>query len=56
MAAHARAFRLLRKQALPERAEFQLDEFLAAEPAETRDLIASVGSALVDEGPCPGTL
>lgn len=50
VAAHARAFRLLRKQALPERAELQLDEFLAAEPPETRDLVASVGSALVDEG------
>ncbi len=50
VAAQARAFRLLRKQALPERAELQLDEFLAAEPAETRNLVASVGSALVDEG------
>ena len=50
VAAQARAFRLLRKQAQPERAELQLDEFLAAEPAGSRDLIASVGSALVDEG------
>jgi tetratricopeptide (TPR) repeat protein len=50
VAAQARAFRLLHRQALPERAEFQLDEFLAAEPAELRDLVASVGSALVDEG------
>lgn len=50
VAAQARAFRLLRRQALPERADFQLDEFLAAEPAQSRDLVASVGSALVDEG------
>jgi tetratricopeptide (TPR) repeat protein len=50
VAAQARAFRLLRKLGAPERAELQLDEFLTAESAATRDIVASVGSALVDEG------
>ncbi len=50
VAAQNRAFRLLRELGTPERAELQLDEFLAAAPAMTRDLIAGIGSTLVEEG------
>lgn len=48
--AQARAFRLQRELGAPERAELQLDEFLAAAPATTRDVIAGIGSSLVEEG------
>ena len=50
VAAQTRAFRLLRKQGAPERAEFLIDDFLAATPGAARDVVASAGSALVDEG------
>ncbi|MGH8136446.1 MAG: tetratricopeptide repeat protein, partial [Steroidobacteraceae bacterium] len=50
VAAQTRAFRLLRKLGAPERAELQLDDFLAATPATTPDIVAGVGSALVEEG------
>ena len=50
VAAQMRAFRLQRELGAPERAELQLDEFLATVPASTRDVIASVGSSLVEEG------
>jgi tetratricopeptide (TPR) repeat protein len=49
VAAQLRAFRLQRELGAPERAELQLDEFLAAAPATTRDVIAGVGSSLVEE-------
>ena len=50
VAAQSRAFRLLRKLGAPERAELQLDDFLAAEPEAARELVASIGSSLVEEG------
>jgi len=50
VAAQTRAFRLQRALGAPERAELQLDEFLATVPESTRDVIASVGSSLVEEG------
>jgi tetratricopeptide (TPR) repeat protein len=50
VAAQLRAFQLQRELGAPERAELQLDEFLAAAPATTRDVIAGVGSSLVEEG------
>lgn len=50
VAAQTRAFRLSRELGAPERAELQLDEFLAAVPASTRDMIAGAGSLLVEEG------
>ncbi|MDH4258878.1 MAG: tetratricopeptide repeat protein [Gammaproteobacteria bacterium] len=50
VAAQTRAFRLSRELGAPERAELQLDEFLAAVPAFTRDMIAGAGSLLVEEG------
>jgi tetratricopeptide (TPR) repeat protein len=50
VAAQTRAFRLQRELGAPERAELQLDEFLATVPASTRDVITSVGSSLVEEG------
>jgi tetratricopeptide (TPR) repeat protein len=49
VAAQIRASRLLRELGAPERAELQLDEFLAASPASTRDVIAGVGTLLVEE-------
>lgn len=50
VAAQLRAFRLQHELGAPERAELQLDEFLAAAPATTRDVIAGIGSSLVEEG------
>jgi len=50
VAAQLRAFRLQRQIGAPERAELQLDEFLAAVPATTRDVVSGVASLLVDEG------
>ena len=50
VAAQTRAARLMQKQGAPERAEILLDDFLAATPAATRDVVAGVGSALVEEG------
>jgi tetratricopeptide (TPR) repeat protein len=48
--AQLRAWRLWREQGAVERAELLLDEFLAASPAETRDLVSGVAALLVDEG------
>ena len=50
VAAQTRAFRLMRKQGAPERAEILLDDFLASTPANTRDVVAGVASALLEEG------
>lgn len=50
VAAQARAFRLYRKLGAPERAELQLDEFLAMAPASTRDVVAGVATLFVEEG------
>ena len=50
VAAQSRAFRLQRQLGAPESAELELDEFLAAASASTRDIVASIGSTLVDEG------
>ncbi len=50
VAAQSRAYRLHRELGAPERAELQLDEFLAAAPASTRDVVAGVASLLVEEG------
>lgn len=48
--AQLRAWRLWRLQGAVERAELLLDDFLAASPAETRDLVSGVAALLVDEG------
>ncbi len=48
--AQTRAYRLLRDLGAADRAELQLDEFLAAAPAATADAVASVGSILIVEG------
>jgi tetratricopeptide (TPR) repeat protein len=48
--AQLRAFRLWRRAGAPERAELLIDEFLAAQPGATRDIVAGVASQLVDEG------
>jgi tetratricopeptide (TPR) repeat protein len=48
--AQLRAWRLWRAQGLPERAEMLLDDFLADEPGETRDVVAGVASLLVEDG------
>ena len=50
VAAQLRAFSLHRDLGAPELAELQLDEFLAALPAATRDIVAGVASLLVDQG------
>jgi len=50
VAAQSRAFRLNREIGAPERAELQMDEFLAIAPSSTRDIVAGVASLLVDEG------
>jgi tetratricopeptide (TPR) repeat protein len=48
--AQLRAFRLWRAQGETARAEMLIDDFLAAEPGETRDVVAGVANQLVDEG------
>lgn len=48
--AQLRAWRLWREQGAVERAELLLDDFLAASPAETRDVVSGVAALLVDEG------
>lgn len=48
--AQLRAWRLWREQGAAERAELLLDDFLAAAPAETRDVISGVAALLVDQG------
>ncbi|MBM2853424.1 MAG: hypothetical protein HW417_352 [Steroidobacteraceae bacterium] len=50
VAAQSRAFRLQRELGAPERAELQMEEFLAMVPASTQDVVASVGSLLAEEG------
>jgi len=50
VAAQSRAFRLQRELGAPERAQLQLDEFLAAAPAATRDVVAGVASIFVEDG------
>lgn len=48
--AQLRAFRLWRAQGETARAEMLIDDFLAAEPDETRNVVAGVANQLVDEG------
>jgi tetratricopeptide (TPR) repeat protein len=48
--AQLRAFRLWRAQGETARAELLIDDFLAAEPGQTRDVVAGVANQLVDEG------
>lgn len=48
--AQLRAWRLWREQGAVERAELLLDDFLAASPAESRDVVSGVAALLVDEG------
>lgn len=48
--AQLRAFRLWRAQGEHARAELLIDDFLAATPGETRDVVAGVANQLVDEG------
>ena len=50
VAAQSRAFRLQRLLGAPERAELQLDDFLAAAPAAMRDIVAGVASIFVEDG------
>ena len=50
VAAQLRAFGLHRELGAPERAELQLDDFLAAAPAITRDIISGLAARLVDQG------
>ncbi len=47
--AQLRAWRLWRDLGQPERAELLLDDFLAAAPAETVDIVAGVSARLVEE-------
>ncbi|MBM5812229.1 MAG: tetratricopeptide repeat protein [Gammaproteobacteria bacterium] len=49
-AAQLRAWRLWREDGQPERAELQLDEFLAATPASTGEIVAGVAGVLADAG------
>lgn len=49
VSAQLRAWRLWREQGAVERAELLLDDFLAASPAETRDVVSGVAALLVDE-------
>jgi len=48
--AQMRAWRLWRDLGENERAELLLDDFLAASPAETRDVVSGVAALLVDAG------
>jgi len=50
VAAQLRAFGLHRELGAPERAELQLDDFLAAAPASTRDIVPGLAASLVDQG------
>jgi len=50
LAAQLRAYRLLREQGAPEIADMMVDDFLAAEPADTADVTSGVASILVEEG------
>ena len=50
VAAQLRAWRLWREQGASERAELMLDDFLAAAPAQTLDVVSGVAALLVDEG------
>jgi tetratricopeptide (TPR) repeat protein len=50
VAAQLRARRLWRELGLPERAELQIDEFLAATTGSTAEVVAGVASQLVEEG------
>lgn len=50
LAAQLRAYRLLREQGAPEMAEMLVDDFLAAEPADTADVTSGIASILVEEG------
>ncbi len=48
--AQLRVFRLMRSLGAHELAEMLVDDFLAASPVETGDMIAGVGAILVEEG------
>ncbi len=50
LAGQLRAFRLLREQGAPEMAEMLIDDFLAAEPGDTLDVVSGVAAILVEEG------
>ena len=50
LAAQLRAYRLLREQGAPEMADMLVDDFLAAEPADTADVTSGIASILVEEG------
>ena len=50
VAAQLQAWRLYRDLGLPERAELQLDEFLATAPDSTAGVTAGVAGLLVEEG------
>lgn len=48
--AQLRAWRLWREQGQPERAELLLDDFLAAAPASTGEIVAGVAGVLAEQG------
>jgi len=48
--AQLRAYRLLRKQGASALAEVLIDDYLAASPADTADLVAGIAAILVEEG------
>ncbi|MBX3702821.1 MAG: tetratricopeptide repeat protein [Steroidobacteraceae bacterium] len=48
--AQLRAWRLWRAEGAPERAELLLDDFLAADPGATRDVVVGVANLLLEEG------
>ncbi|HEX9707075.1 MAG TPA: tetratricopeptide repeat protein [Steroidobacteraceae bacterium] len=50
LTAQLRAYRLLRKQGAGALAEVLIDDYLAASPADTADVIAGVAAVLVEEG------
>jgi tetratricopeptide (TPR) repeat protein len=50
LAAQLRAYRLLREQGAAEMADMLVDDFLAAEPADTADVTSGIASILVEEG------
>ncbi len=50
VASQLRAWRLWREEGEPERAELLLDDYLAASPADTRDMASGVAALLAEEG------
>lgn len=50
VAAQLRAHRLLRELGAPELAEMLIDDFMAASPSDTGDVVAGVAAILVEEG------